>query len=135
MGSENDFERGVAMALVASRHTVVETMERLDSMLRARGVTVFARIDFSGDAQRAGLAMRPEQLLIFGNPKGGTPLMVAEPTAGLDLPFKVLAWEDADGRTWVAYNTPEYIVARHGLDPALARNLAALIPLIEQAAG
>jgi uncharacterized protein (DUF302 family) len=135
MGGENDFERGVGVVLVASHHTVVETMERLDSMLRARGVAVFARIDFSGDAQRAGLAMRPEQLLIFGNPKGGTPLMVAEPTAGLDLPFKVLAWEDAEGRTWLAYNTPEYIVARHGLDPAFAKNLAALLPLIEQAAG
>jgi uncharacterized protein (DUF302 family) len=135
MGSENDLERGMAVVRVASHHTVVETMERLDSMLRARGVTVFARIDFSGDAQRAGLAMRPEQLLIFGNPKGGTPLMIAEPTAGLDLPFKVLAWEDAEGRTWLAYNTPEYIVARHGLDPAFAKNLAALLPLIEQAAG
>jgi len=135
MRGENDMKRAGVVLRVASQHTVAETMERLESILRARGVAVFARIDFSGDAQRAGLAMRPEQLLIFGNPKGGTPLMVAEPAAGLDLPFKVLAWEDAEGRTWLAYNTPEYIIARHGLDPAFAKNLAALIPLIEQVAG
>ena len=132
MGSQNAQERGLVR--VASRHSVLDTIARLDSLLSARGVRVFARIDFSGDAHRAGLTLRPEQLLLFGNPKGGTPLMVAEPTAGIDLPFKVLVWEDGEGRSWLAYNAPDYIVARHGLDAAFGKNLAALVPLIEQAA-
>ena len=95
---------------------------------------VFARIDFSGDAGRAGLSMRPEQMLIFGNPKAGTPLMQAEPAAGLDLPLKALVFEDAAGKTWIAWNDPHYIVRRHGLPEALAANLAAVVPLIERAA-
>jgi uncharacterized protein (DUF302 family) len=95
---------------------------------------VFARINFSGDAARVGLTMRPEQLLIFGNPRAGTPLMVGEPTAGLDLPLKALVWEDADGRTQLAYNDPQYIVRRHGLVPTLSANLAAVVPILERAA-
>lgn len=93
-----------------------------------------ARIDFSGDAGRAGLTMRPEQVLIFGNPKAGTPLMLAEPAAGLDLPVKVLVWEEADGTVWAAYNDPQYVVQRYGLPPGLAVNLAAVVPVIERAA-
>jgi len=119
---------------IASSHTVVETVARLEGLLRERGVIVFARIDFSGDAGRAGLAMRPEQMLVFGNPKAGTPLMQAEPAAGLDLPIKALVFEDAAGKTWVAWNDPQYIVRRHGLPAALAANLAAVVPLIERAA-
>jgi uncharacterized protein (DUF302 family) len=132
MGIRSDPERGLVR--LASRHSVLDTVARLDSLLSARGIAVFARIDFSGDAHRAGLSLRPEQLLVFGNPRGGTPLMVAEPTAGIDLPFKVLVWEDTEGRSWLAYNLPDYIIARHGLDAALAKNLAALVPLVEQAA-
>ena len=132
MGRQADAQRG--MVQLTSRHTVAETIERLDSLLRSRGVTVFARIDFGADAQRAGLSLRPEQSLIFGNPKAGTPLMVAAPSVGVDLPFKVVVWEDAEGRTWLAYNSPDYIVARHGLDTAFAKNLAALPPLIDEAA-
>jgi len=119
---------------IASSHTVVETMARLEGLLRERGVIVFARIDFSGDAARAGLTMRPEQMLVFGNPKAGTPLMQAEPAVGLDLPIKALVFEDAAGKTWVAWNDPQYIVRRHGLPAALAANLAAVVPLIERAA-
>jgi uncharacterized protein (DUF302 family) len=119
---------------IASSHSVAETMARLEALLRERGVLIFARIDFSGDAGRAGLAMRPEQMLIFGSPKAGTPLMQAEPTAGLDLPVKALVFEDATGRTWVAWNDPQYIVRRHGLPAPLAANLAAVVPLIERAA-
>ena len=96
---------------------------------------VFAHIDFSGDAARAGLAMRPEQMLIFGNPKAGTPLMVEAPVAGLDLPLKALVWEDTEGKSWIAYNDPQYIVRRHGLPPALAANLAAVAPIVALAAG
>src|SRR6267143_565653 len=93
------------------------------------------RIDFRGDAARAGLKMRAEQALIFGNPKAGTPLMQAVPTSGLDLPLRALVWEDADGKSWLAYNAPEYIIQRHGLPPAFSANLAASIPILEAAAG
>lgn len=119
---------------IASSHSVAETMARLEALVRERGVLIFARIDFSGDAARAGLAMRPEQMLVFGNPKAGTPLMQAEPAAGLDLPVKALVFEDAAGKTWVAWNDPHYIVRRHGLPASLAANLAAVVPLIERAA-
>jgi len=119
---------------LASSHTVSETVARLQALLRERGVIVFARIDFSGDAGRAGLTMRPEQMLVFGNPKAGTPLMQAEPLVGLDLPIKALVFEDAAGKTWIAWNDPQYIVRRHGLPAALAANLAAVVPLIERAA-
>jgi uncharacterized protein (DUF302 family) len=119
---------------ISSLHSVSVTISRLESLLAERGIVVFARIDFSGDATRAGLTMRPEQLLIFGNPKSGTPLMVAEPTVGLDLPLKTLVWEDANGKTWIAYNDPLYIVRRHGLAPSLSANLAAVVPIIERAA-
>jgi uncharacterized protein (DUF302 family) len=117
-----------------SRHSVAATLDRLEALLKQRNVLVFARIDFSGDAARAGLQMRPEQMLIFGNPKAGTPLMQQVPAAGLDLPLKALAWEDAESRVWTAYNDPQYIVRRYGIDPALTANLAAVVPLIEAAA-
>jgi uncharacterized protein (DUF302 family) len=125
-------EQGIVQ--LPSRHSVLATMDRLESLLKERGVTVFARIDFSGDAAHAGLSLRPQQLLIFGNPKAGTPLMAIAPTAGLDLPLKALVWEDADGRTHIAYNDPSYIVRRHGLPAALSANLAAALPILEQAA-
>jgi uncharacterized protein (DUF302 family) len=119
---------------INSHHSVAITMERLESLLKERGVMIFARIDFSGDAARAGLNMRPEQMLIFGNPKAGTPLMQSVPAAGLDLPLKALVWEDAGGQTQIAYNDPQYILRRHGLDAAFTANLAAVVPLIERAA-
>jgi uncharacterized protein (DUF302 family) len=119
---------------IRSHSAVQATADRLESLLKARGILVFARIDFSGDAARAGLTMRPEQLLIFGNPRAGTPLMVAAPSAGLDLPLKALIWEEADGTTSIAYNDPQYVVERHGLPAALGENLAAVVPLIERAA-
>jgi uncharacterized protein (DUF302 family) len=118
-----------------SHHAVDSTVDRLEELLRQRGILVFARIDFSGDAGRAGLRMRPEQMLIFGNPKAGTPLMLAVPLSGLDLPLKVLVWEAADGKVWAAYNDPQYIVQRHRLPADLAGNLAAVVPLIERACG
>ena len=117
-----------------SRHAVAATVDRLEASLKQRGILVFARIDFSGDAARAGLRMRPEQMLIFGNPKAGTPLMLQVPAVGLDLPLKVLAWEDAEAQVWVAYNDPQYIVRRYGIEAALAANLAAVVPIIESAA-
>ena len=116
---------------IASSHSVAATLERLESQLKEHGITIFARLDFAADAARVGLNMRPERMLIFGNPKAGTPLMQAVPASGLDLPLKVLVWEDAQGKAWIAYNRPEYIIARHGLPAPLAANLAGVIPLIE----
>ena len=125
-------DRGIVT--VASRYSATVTLDRLEELLKARGITVFLRVDFSGDAARAGLSMRPEQMLIFGNPRAGTPLMQAQPTTGLDLPLKALAWDDSDGKSWIAFNTPDYIVQRHGLPLALRENLAAVMPLLERAA-
>ena len=119
---------------ITSHHSVTATVERLESLLKERAITIFARIDFSGDAARAGLTMLPEQMLIFGNPKAGTPLMQKVPAAGLDLPLKALVWQDAAGQTQIAFNDPQYIIRRHGLDATFAANLAAVVPLIERAA-
>jgi uncharacterized protein (DUF302 family) len=119
---------------IASAYSVAETLERLETQLKEHGITIFARLDFAADAARVGLNMRPERMLIFGNPKAGTPLMQAVPASGLDLPLKVLAWEDAQGKAWIAYNRPEYVIARHGLPATLAANLAGVIPLIESVA-
>jgi uncharacterized protein (DUF302 family) len=125
-------ENGIAT--VASNHSVSETLDRLESIAKTKGVAIFARIDFSGDAARNGLEMRPTQLLVFGNPKAGTPLMVASPSVALDLPLKALAWQDTSGKVWVSYNTPEYIGARLGVPEALLQNIAGIKALVEAAA-
>jgi uncharacterized protein (DUF302 family) len=113
-------------------YSVAEALEKLEQIFHAHDITIFARIDFSGDAARAGLSMRPERMLIFGNPKAGTPLMQAEPLSGLDLPLKALLWEDEQGSTWVACNSPDYIIRRHGLPEALTANLAGAVKLLQQ---
>ena len=95
---------------------------------------MFAQIDFSGDAERAGLTLRPTGLVIVGNPKAGTPVMAATPTVAIDLPLKVLAWQDAEGKTWVAYNDAEYLRARHGFPAGLEKNISALDALAAAAA-
>jgi|SRR5579862_3909747 len=118
-----------------SQQSVPETLDRLEALLKERGVQVFCRINFSADAERNGLTMRPEQLLIFGNPKAGTPLMVAAPSVGLDLPLKVLAWEDVSGSCWVAFNAASYVTQRHQLPANTNANLEAVVPLIRRAAG
>ncbi len=119
---------------VRSSYSVPETLDRLESLAKGAGLTVFARIDFSGDAQRAGLSMRPMQMLLFGNPKAGTPLLVSSPRAGLDLPLKALAWEDEEGTVWVSSNAPEYIQARHSLAPELVAKIAGAKGLLAKAA-
>jgi uncharacterized protein (DUF302 family) len=118
---------------VASPHSVPETLNRLESVLQSHGLTVFARVNHSGEAQKVGLTMRPTQLLIFGSPKAGTPLMVARPGIGIDLPLKALAWEDADGKVWLSYNSPQYLKERHQLPEDLLKNIAGIGPLIHQA--
>jgi uncharacterized protein (DUF302 family) len=117
----------------ASKYPVAETATRIEDVLKARGVTLFARIDHGGEAQKAGLTMRPTQLLIFGNPKAGTPVMDAAPTAAIDLPLKALVWEDAQGKVWVAHNSADYLARRHGIAPELAKPLGAAGTLIDQA--
>jgi uncharacterized protein (DUF302 family) len=118
---------------VPSPYSVAETLARLESSLKERGVTVFARVDHSGEAEKAGLKMRPTQLLIFGSPKAGTPLMVATPRAAIDLPLKVLAWEDESGKVWLSYNAPEYLQQRHGFPVDLLQNIAGASALIQKA--
>lgn len=115
-----------------SSFDVATTIGKIRDALQSHGIAVFAHIDFSGDAERAGLSMPAEQMLIFGNPKGGTPLMQKEPRAGLDLPLKALVWDDGQGASWIACNAPEYIIARHGLPEALAANLAGPLALLKQ---
>jgi uncharacterized protein (DUF302 family) len=123
------------LRILPTHRSVADTLSRLETLARARGLTVFARIDFSGDAARSGLTLRPTGLVLLGNPKAGTPLMVANPTVAIDLPLKVLAWEDADGRAWVAYNEPGYLQTRHRFPPELEKNIAALGTLATAAAG
>ena len=109
---------------IASAHSVKDTIDRLEADVKSRGLTVFARIDHAAGAQAVGMALRPTELLIFGNAKGGTPLMQARQSIGIDLPLKALVWEDANGKTSVSYNSPLWIAVRHGLDVA-AEGIAA----------
>ncbi len=114
-----------------------ETADRLESEITARGMTVFARIDHAAGATQVGMALRPTQVLIFGNAKGGTPLMQSDQTVGIDLPLKVLVWEDADGKTWLSYNDPKWIAQRHGLGADADRvidNLSAALKAVVRAA-
>jgi uncharacterized protein (DUF302 family) len=118
---------------VASRYSVPETLARLQSILEEKSMTVFALVDHSGEAEKAGLTMRPTQLLIFGSPKGGTPLMVAAPRLAIDLPLKALAWQDEQGQVWLSYNSPEYLQQRHGFPADLLKNIVGIRALIQKA--
>jgi len=116
-----------------SRHSVDETLERLNGILGAMGVRVFALVDHSGEAAKVGMTMHPTKLLIFGNPKSGTPLMLASPSIAIDLPLKILVWEDADGRAWLSYNSPAYLQARHKLPKELVQNIAVIETIVAKA--
>jgi uncharacterized protein (DUF302 family) len=116
-----------------SRYSVPETIDRIERAVTAKGMKVFARIDHAGEATNVGLTMKPTVLLIFGNPKGGTALMVARPTAAIDLPMKALAWEDADGKVWLTYNSPELLHERHGVPTDLTSKLDSVGAVLEQA--
>ncbi|HLX82483.1 MAG TPA: DUF302 domain-containing protein [Terriglobales bacterium] len=118
---------------VSSRYSVPETLARLQAILKEKSVTVFALIDHSGEAAKVGLSMRPTQLLIFGSPKAGTPLMVAAPRLAIDLPLKALAWEDEQNKVWLSYNSPEYLRERHGFPEDLVRNIAVIATLVQKA--
>jgi uncharacterized protein (DUF302 family) len=118
---------------VSSRYSVPETLARLQAILKEKGITVFALIDHSGEAAKVGLELRPTQLLIFGSPKGGTPLMVAAQRTAIDLPLKALAWQDEQGKVWLSYNSPEYLQERHGFPPDLIKNIAVIGALVQKA--
>jgi len=117
----------------ASPYSVEETLQHLEKLLEANGISILARVDHSGEAAKGGMEMHPHKLLIFGSPKAGTPLMLAAPSTALDLPLKALVWEDDHGKVWVSYNDPEYLQRRHGIPADLIKNLGAVGPLAQKA--
>ena len=126
--------RGDGLIDISSNHSVDETVEKLKGVLQAKGVTLFALVDHSGEAAKVGMKLRPTKLLIFENPKGGTPVMLAAPTIAIDLPLKILIWEDAQGKVWVTYNSPAYLQKRHHLPPELLQNIIVVEALAKAAA-
>ena len=119
---------------IPSHHSVDETVDKLKTILQSKGVTLFALIDHSGEAEKVGMKMPPTKLLIFGNPKGGTPLMLAAPSIAIDLPLKILVAEDSQGQVWISYNSAEYLKERHGLPRDLLQNIA-VVQTLAAAAG
>jgi uncharacterized protein (DUF302 family) len=118
---------------VQSNHSVDDTVTRLKTMIQEKGITLFALVDHSGEAKKAGMTMPPTKLLIFGSPKAGTPLMLAAPSIALDLPLKLLVWEDAAGKVWISFNSPDYLRFRHHFPQELIQNVAAAGMLAERA--
>lgn len=127
-------QREEGIVKIPSHHSVDETVDKLRTILQSKGVTLFALIDHSGEAEKVGLKMPPTKLLIFGNPKGGTPLMLAAPSVAIDLPLKILIAEDPQGKVWISYNSSEYLKARHGLPEDLLPNIA-VVDTLAAAAG
>lgn len=115
---------------VASKYSVKETLDRLEAELKAKAITIFARIDHGAGAAGVGMSLRPTEVLIFGNPKAGTPLMQSRQTIGIDLPLKALAWQDADGKVWLTYNDPRWLAERHRLGPEGDASVNALATLL-----
>jgi uncharacterized protein (DUF302 family) len=124
-------EKGIIT--IPSSHSVDQTAEKLKGILQAKGVALFALVDHSGEAEKVGMKMRPTKLLIFGSPKAGTPLMLAAPSSAIDLPLKILIWEDGQGKAWISYNSPEYLRERHGLPQELLQNIAVVETLAAKA--
>ena len=117
-----------------SQHSVDQTVEKLQALLRAKGVMLFALVDHSGEAAKVGMKLPPTKLVIFGNPKAGTPLMLAAPSVTIDLPLKILVWEDGQGKVWLSYNSPAYLQQRHGVPEALLPTIA-VVEALARAAG
>jgi uncharacterized protein (DUF302 family) len=126
-------EKKEGFVSVPSNHSVDETVDKLKGILKSKEITLFALIDHSGEALKVGMKMRPTKLLIFGNPKGGTPLMLAAPSAAIDLPLKILVWQDEQGKVWLSYNSPEYLKGRHSLPEDLLKNIAVVEALAAKA--
>jgi uncharacterized protein (DUF302 family) len=125
---------GKGLIDIPSNHSVDETVKKLKGILEAKGITLFALVDHSGEAAKAGMKMRSTKLLIFGNPKAGTRVMLAVPSSAIDLPLKILIWEDVQGKVWVTYNSPAYFQERHDLPPDLLPNIAVIETLATKAA-
>lgn len=125
---------GKGIVDIPSNSSVDRTVDRLKEILEALGVTLFALIDHSGEAEKAGMKMPPTKLLILGSPKAGTPVMLASPSVAIDLPLKVLIWEDSQGKAWISYNSTAYLAERHHLATELLRNIAVVETLAAQAA-
>jgi uncharacterized protein (DUF302 family) len=121
------------MVHLQSPYSVHETLQRLEAIVTSKGLTIFARIDHSGEAAKIGMKMQPTELLIFGSPKSGTPLMAASPTLAIDLPLKALAWQDAEAVVRLSYDSPEYLQQRHNVPDSLLQNIAGIRSLCEQA--
>jgi uncharacterized protein (DUF302 family) len=121
------------MTHLRSPYSVPETLKRLESIVQGKGLKIFELLDHGGEAEKVGLKMRPTQLLLFGSPQAGTPVMLAAPTVAIDLPLKALAWEDGDGQVWLSYNSPEYLRNRHNIPEDLLKNLAGAGALLELA--
>jgi uncharacterized protein (DUF302 family) len=119
---------------VPANNSVDKTVDKLKSILEAKGVALFALVDHSGEAEKVGMKMRPTKLLIFGSPRAGTPLMLAAPSVAIDLPLKILVWEDEEGKTWISYNSPDYLRSRHNLPQELMQNIAVIETLAAKAA-
>src|SRR6266705_963502 len=127
-------DRASGLVEVPSSHSVDETAEKLKEILQAKGIKLFAVVDHSGEAEKAGLKMRPTKLFIFGNPKAGTPVMLAAPSSAIDLPLKILIWEDALGKVCITYNSTAYLQERHSLPPELLPNIGVIETLAQMAA-
>jgi uncharacterized protein (DUF302 family) len=125
---------GNGIISISSNHSVDQTVEKFKRVLQAKGVTLFALVDHSGEAEKVGMKMRPTRLLIFGSPKGGTPVMQAAPSIAIDLPLKMLIWEDAERHVWLSYNSPVYLQQRHGVPQNLLQNIAVVETLAAAAA-
>jgi uncharacterized protein (DUF302 family) len=135
IAAEDHVSTNVAAGIesLPSKYTVDKTLERLQSIFKDKGVAVFAVVDHSGEAEKVGFEMRPTKLVLFGNPKGGTPLMIAAPTVAIDLPLKALIWEDSDCNIWISYNSPEYLQQRHQFPLELIKNIAGVVGLLKSA--
>ena len=128
------FQSSNGITTIDGNQSVDRTVEKLQAVLEAKGIKLFTLIDHSGEAEKLGMHMPPTKLLIFGNPKAGTPLMIASPTIAIDLPLKLLVWEDASGRTRISYNDPNYLQQRHGFPQELIQNIAAVEMLAAEGA-
>jgi len=126
--------KGEGIINIPTNHSVDQAVEKLKGVLQAKGVNLFALVDHSGEAEKVGMKMRPTKLLIFGSPKGGTPVMQAAPGIAIDLPLKILIWEDSQGKVWVSYNSPAYLKEQHGVPLELLQNIAVVETLAAKAA-
>ena len=127
-------EKNGGLFNIPSNHSVDKTVEKLEAILQLKGIKLFALIDHSGEAIKAGMKMPPTKLLVFGNPKAGTPVMLAAPSSAIDLPLKILIWEDAQGKAWVTYNRPAYLQERHNIPVELLPNVSLIEALAKSAA-